>query len=59
MPDLLTWISTTEAAKALGVSKARVLQLLYAGKLTGVKMHSQLWLIDPVSISRRLENRRT
>jgi excisionase family DNA binding protein len=39
------YVSTTEAAEIIGVSRTRVIQLLGAGELPGEKINSRAWLI--------------
>lgn len=55
--DNLTLISTTEAAELLGVSTARVRQLMAAGELTGTKLGGKYrgqWMINKTDIIDRL-----
>lgn len=50
------YVSATEAAKMLGVSRMRVNQLVNSGKLEAVKV-GNAWNIRRSSIDRRLSNR--
>jgi excisionase family DNA binding protein len=40
------YVSTTEAAEIIGVSRTRVIQLLGAGELKGEKINARAWLIE-------------
>lgn len=47
-------LSTAEAAKQLGVSQARVRQLLESGKLGGVRLLDRVWAVDERSVADRI-----
>ena len=52
-----TWISTKEASEILGVSTARVRQLMAAGQLTGNKLGGKYrgqWMVSRADIIKRL-----
>jgi len=49
-------MTTTEVAKAGGVSRTRVLQLIHEGRLEAVKRDRQ-WLVYEVSVRRWLRTR--
>lgn len=55
--DLSTWLSTTEAARALGLSAARVLQLADSGELRCVRAGSLGRLFDPESVAKVAKKR--
>ena len=49
------YISATEAAQLLGVSRMRVNQLLNDGKLDGLMVGGR-WIVDAASVRRRKES---
>jgi acetoin utilization protein AcuB len=56
--DNTTWISTKEAAEILGVSAARVRQLMASGELTGNKLGGKFrgqWLVSRADIIKRIK----
>ena len=50
------YLSVSEAAEKLGVSKQRVLFLLASGGLEGAKVSAKCWLVATASIDARLAN---
>ncbi len=48
MPNTTNWISTAEAARALGVTPGRIRHLCQSGKLPVIKVGRD-WLINPKS----------
>ena len=55
--DSTTWVSTKEAADMLGVTTARVRQLMAAGQLTGTKLGGKYrgqWMVSRADIIDRL-----
>lgn len=40
------FVSTTEAAEIIGVTRTRVIQMLGSGELPGEKINSRAWLIE-------------
>jgi excisionase family DNA binding protein len=44
------WITAAEAAKILGRTRRRVLQLIHEGKLQARKMTPRLWLVYRKSV---------
>jgi excisionase family DNA binding protein len=40
------FVSTSEAAEIIGVSRTRVIQMLGSGDLPGAKINSRAWLIE-------------
>ena len=45
-------MTTTQAAKALGISSRRVLALIDAGRLKAVKFGAKMWAIDSKDLKR-------
>jgi len=43
----MTFLSTADAAKELGVNESRVCQLILAGRLKAQKLGKRVWLILP------------
>lgn len=59
--DKTTWISTKEAAEILGVSTARIRQLMAAGELTGNKLGGKYrgqWMVSREDIIKRLTDKK-
>ena len=57
----LIWVSTKEAAEILGVSSARVRQLMAAGELTGTKLGGKYrgqWMVSREDIINRLSKKK-
>jgi excisionase family DNA binding protein len=48
--DMGDWITTDKAAKLLGVSRRRVLQLIESGALEATKLNPRLWMIKRESV---------
>jgi hypothetical protein len=49
LKELETWLTPSEAAKVLGLSKAGLTKRLVEGRQRGVKTH-QGWLVDPAEL---------
>ena len=52
LKDLERWLTPTEAARIIGISRQATLKRLEVGKLRGVKTH-QGWLVDPQDLTPR------
>jgi hypothetical protein len=48
--ELEQWLTPSEAARIIGISRQGTLKRLEAGRLRGVKTH-QGWLVDPKDLS--------
>jgi Helix-turn-helix domain len=44
------WLTPTEAARIIGISRQATIKRLQAGKLRGAKTH-QGWLVDPEDLN--------
>ena len=49
--ELEGWLTPTEAAKIIGISRQGMLKRLEEGRQRGVKTH-QGWLVDPEALKR-------
>ncbi len=52
MLELERWLTPTEAARIIGISRQAALKRLEVGTLRGVKTH-QGWLVDPKATAPR------
>ena len=50
MLELEHWLTPTEAARIIGISRQAAIKRLKTGKLRGAKTH-QGWLVDPKDLS--------
>jgi excisionase family DNA binding protein len=51
------WITTAQAAKLLGLTARRVLQLIEEGELVGFKVNPRLWMVKEVSVQAYLKKK--
>src|SRR5687768_11092632 len=52
LKELETWLTPTEAAQIVGISRQGMVKRLEEGRQRGVKTH-QGWLVDPTDVRRR------
>ena len=50
MPDLAEFMTTQEAAQALGFHLASIQRMIKAGKLEGQRMGGKIWLVSRKSV---------
>lgn len=51
------WITTAQAAKLLGKTARRVLQLIEEGELVGFKVNPRLWMVKETSVQEYLKKK--
>lgn len=56
VPDVTRWLTTSQVARALGVSPTRVIQLANTGRLPHVRVATGIRLFDPEGVE--MEHRR-
>ena len=53
------FVSTTEAAEIIGVSRIRIIQLLQEGELVGEKLNERAWAVTRKSVEKVAEKQYT